>query len=245
MDKMPIFQPRTPGEACRNGLSKDKMTVGSGADQIDLYYFGPGHTNGDTWVSFTAHRNGAHEAICLPTRGCPSLDADNGGSVLHYPESLNKGFNGIKNVDTIINGHKPAHDDPVGGPEKQFADFNQDFLTWAQAPAQSRQDAGTRRPRSGSCRRGHRLLRDGQRDVRRPARPAPASGRRDEAIGPMRRSPMSVRITSRPARFHDKRTAGPYWQVRHGDAIEDFEVGSHRGGRGRARDVAAAAAVAI
>ena len=27
---------------------KDKMTLGSGKDRIDLYYFGAGHTNGDT-----------------------------------------------------------------------------------------------------------------------------------------------------------------------------------------------------
>src|SRR2546423_11552658 len=35
---------------------KDKLTVGSGKDQIDLYYFGPGHTNGDSFVVFTALR---------------------------------------------------------------------------------------------------------------------------------------------------------------------------------------------
>src|SRR5262245_18167673 len=27
---------------------QDKLTIGSGKDQIDLFYFGPGHTNGDT-----------------------------------------------------------------------------------------------------------------------------------------------------------------------------------------------------
>ena len=35
---------------------KDKMTIGKGADQIDLYYFGRGHTNGDAWVVFPALR---------------------------------------------------------------------------------------------------------------------------------------------------------------------------------------------
>ena len=35
---------------------KDKMTLGSGADRIDLYYFGRGHTNGDAWVVFPALR---------------------------------------------------------------------------------------------------------------------------------------------------------------------------------------------
>src|SRR5262249_22411708 len=29
---------------------KDKLTLGKGADQIDLYYFGRGHTNGDAFV---------------------------------------------------------------------------------------------------------------------------------------------------------------------------------------------------
>src|SRR6266508_425965 len=28
---------------------KDKLTLGSGKDRNDLYYFGRGHTNGDTW----------------------------------------------------------------------------------------------------------------------------------------------------------------------------------------------------
>ena len=28
----------------------DTLTIGSGSDQIDLYYFGAGHTNGDTFV---------------------------------------------------------------------------------------------------------------------------------------------------------------------------------------------------
>ncbi len=34
----------------------DRMTIGSGADQIDLHYFGRGHTNGDAWVLFPALR---------------------------------------------------------------------------------------------------------------------------------------------------------------------------------------------
>jgi hypothetical protein len=33
---------------------KDKMTIGKGADEVDLYYFGRGHTNGDAWVVFRA-----------------------------------------------------------------------------------------------------------------------------------------------------------------------------------------------
>ena len=35
---------------------KDKMTIGSGKDRIDLYFFGAGHTSGDTFVVFPALR---------------------------------------------------------------------------------------------------------------------------------------------------------------------------------------------
>src|SRR5262245_31996538 len=35
---------------------KDTLTLGSGKDQIDLYYFGPGHTNGDTFIVYRALR---------------------------------------------------------------------------------------------------------------------------------------------------------------------------------------------
>src|SRR5262245_20680762 len=35
---------------------KDKMSLGNGNDRIDLYYFGAGHTNGDTLVVFPALR---------------------------------------------------------------------------------------------------------------------------------------------------------------------------------------------
>ena len=35
---------------------KDKLTLGSGKDRIDLYYFGAGHTNGDALVVFPALR---------------------------------------------------------------------------------------------------------------------------------------------------------------------------------------------
>ena len=39
---------------------KDKLSIGSGKDQVDLYYFGVGHTNGDTFVVFPALRDDAY-----------------------------------------------------------------------------------------------------------------------------------------------------------------------------------------
>jgi len=128
MEKMDIFkQNNNRGMAKRT--FKDKMTIGSGADQIDLYYFGPGHTNGDAWVVFPALRI-VHSGDIFANKGLPLIDGNNGGSVLHIHETLTKAHNGIKNVDTIINGHTPAN--TTWADLKEFAEFNQDFLTWAQ-----------------------------------------------------------------------------------------------------------------
>jgi cyclase len=129
MEKMPIFK-ESGGKGLPKRTFKDKLTVGSGADQIDLYYFGPGHTNGDAWVVFPVHRT-VHAGDIFANKGLPLVDGDNGGSVLHYSETLMKAYNGIKNVDTIINGHTPAQ--TTWADLKEFADFNKDFLTWAEA----------------------------------------------------------------------------------------------------------------
>src|SRR4029079_12044676 len=49
MEKMPIFKEHN-GIGLPKRTFKDKMTLGKGPDQVDLYYFGRGHTNGDAWV---------------------------------------------------------------------------------------------------------------------------------------------------------------------------------------------------
>ncbi len=50
-----IFE-QNQGRGLPKRTFKDRMTIGSGADQIDLHYFGRGHTNGDAWVLFPALR---------------------------------------------------------------------------------------------------------------------------------------------------------------------------------------------
>ena len=68
---------------------KDKMTLGSGADQIDLYYFGRGHTNGDAWVVFPALRV-MHAGDIFSGKNLPLLDANNGGSGVEIGDTLAK-----------------------------------------------------------------------------------------------------------------------------------------------------------
>jgi glyoxylase-like metal-dependent hydrolase (beta-lactamase superfamily II) len=107
---------------------KDKLTVGSGKDQIDLYYFGRGHTNGDTFVVFPALRT-MHVGDMFAWKALPYVDADNGGSVVEQPDSLAKAA-AVANVDTIINGHIP-----VGtiNDLKEYAAFTRDFADFARA----------------------------------------------------------------------------------------------------------------
>ena len=128
MRKMDIFK-QNDNRGMAKRTFKDKMTIGKGADQIDLYYFGPGHTNGDAWVVFPAHRI-VHSGDIFAGKSVPLIDGNNGGSMLHYSETLMKAYNGIKNVDTIINGHTPAN--TTWADLKEYADFNKELLTWAE-----------------------------------------------------------------------------------------------------------------
>src|SRR5262249_20665872 len=48
-----VFQ-ANPGKGMPKRTFKDRLTIGKDADEIDLYYFGRGHTNGDAWIVFPA-----------------------------------------------------------------------------------------------------------------------------------------------------------------------------------------------
>lgn len=133
MEKMDIFK-QNSGRGMAKRTFKDKMTIGGGADEIDLYYFGPGHTNGDAWVVFPALRT-VHAGDLFASKSLPLVDGDNGGSVLHFADTLTKVYDGIRNVDTVINGHNNTT--TTWADLKEFADFNRDFLTWAQAELKS------------------------------------------------------------------------------------------------------------
>jgi len=109
---------------------KDRMTIGKGPDQIDLYYFGPGHTNGDAWIVFPALRI-VHSGDIFAGKSVPLIDTANGGSMRQISDTLTKAYDGIKGVDTIINGHTPAQ---TTWPDlKEYAEFNKDLVAWMQA----------------------------------------------------------------------------------------------------------------
>jgi cyclase len=108
---------------------KDKLTVGAGKDEIDLYYFGRGHTNGDSFVVFPALRT-MHVGDIFAWKALPYVDTGNGGSVVEQPQTLAKAVAGIKNVDTIINGHIPVS---TWNDLKDYATFTKEFVAFAES----------------------------------------------------------------------------------------------------------------
>jgi len=106
------------------------MSLGSGADQVDLYYFGRGHTGGDAWVVFPSAR-ALHAGDIFLGKRVPFLDAANGGSGVDIGDSVQKAHDTIRNVDTIITGH--ATQQMTWGDLAEWAAFNRDFLEVVQS----------------------------------------------------------------------------------------------------------------
>jgi cyclase len=107
---------------------QDKLTLGAGRSEIDLYYFGRGHTNGDTWVVFPALRV-MHTGDMFAWKDAPTLDRNNGGSGLEYAKTVGKALDTVKNVDTLIVGHSPLRTVPE---LREYQQFMNDFVAAVQ-----------------------------------------------------------------------------------------------------------------
>jgi cyclase len=121
--KETIFQ-QNGGRGLPKRTFKDKMTLFKGPDEVDLFYFGRGHTNGDAWVVFPALRT-VHAGDIFSGKNLPLLDANNGGSAALIGESLQKGLDSLKNVDTIITGHSTQM---TMADLKEYIAFNREFF---------------------------------------------------------------------------------------------------------------------
>jgi len=130
MAKMPVFA----GEKSRFLPSKtftDKTTLLKGNEEIDLYYFGPGHTNGDAWVVFKSVHT-VHAGDMFASKAPPFIDATSGGSAVAFPDTLKKAAAGLKGVDTIITGHSNFTMMTMAD-LNEFQRFNQEFVDTVKA----------------------------------------------------------------------------------------------------------------
>ncbi|MEE2776731.1 MAG: MBL fold metallo-hydrolase [Acidobacteriota bacterium] len=119
-------------------------------DRIELYYFGPAHTDGDLVVVFPQKRV-AYLGELFPDKRTPVIDTARGGSGVSFPATLLKVVAAIDNVDRVITGHGPFPTTYAGRGRRErgaarpwsgwmtwtdlaeYADFNQAFLTAVQA----------------------------------------------------------------------------------------------------------------
>ncbi len=113
------------GQGIATRTFADRMTLGSGADQVDLYYFGRGHTGGDAWVVFPSLRT-MHAGDMFPGKQVPVMDANNGGSGVDFSDTLIASHTTVTDIDTIITGHSTqmTRDDL-----REYAGFVGDFVT--------------------------------------------------------------------------------------------------------------------
>jgi glyoxylase-like metal-dependent hydrolase (beta-lactamase superfamily II) len=118
-----IFE-QNGGKGLPKRTFKDRMTLFKGPDQIELYYFGRGHTNGDAWVLFPTLRVVTAGDI-VSGKNLPLLDANNGGSGLEIGNSIAKAHSALsKLADTVVTGHSVN----MNMTELQeYATFNREF----------------------------------------------------------------------------------------------------------------------
>ena len=82
----------------------DRLSLFSGNDRIELYYYGAAHTDGDTIVHFPA-LNAIHPGDIYPGRYSPFIDTINGGSGLGYDNVLTKVVENFQDA-LIMPGHR-------------------------------------------------------------------------------------------------------------------------------------------
>ena len=118
-----IFE-QNQGKGLPKRTFKDRMTLFKGPDQIELYYFGRGHTNGDAWVLFPSLRVVSSGDI-VSGKNLPLLDANNGGSGVEIGDTIAKAHSTFSKVaDTVVTGHSVNMN---MAELMEYATFNKEF----------------------------------------------------------------------------------------------------------------------
>src|SRR5215813_3205158 len=136
MEKMPAFQSEEGKKFLPGKTYKDKLSVLSGSEKIDLYYFGRGHTSGDTLVVFPALKV-MHSGDLFAAKAAPYIDTTSGGSAADYPETLKKAAAGIQGVESVIPGHSAVM---TWDAFKEYGEFMRDLVA---ATQQAKKDGKT------------------------------------------------------------------------------------------------------
>ena len=136
----------------------DRYSLLEDLDRIELYYFGPAHTDGDIVVVFPEKQT-AYLGALFPGKAIPAIDRANGGSGLAFPETLAQAAAAIDGVTRVIAGHGPRPFTYAGrGPRldverraagrmsredvQEYADFTRDLVAAVEAAFRAGRSAG-------------------------------------------------------------------------------------------------------
>ncbi|MGH9218503.1 MAG: MBL fold metallo-hydrolase [Vicinamibacterales bacterium] len=130
MRTMTLMFTKPTGGGLPTRTFRDRLTVGSGADRLELYYVGPSTNRSSIFVVIPALRvlvtGVAFGGKFLP----PMTRGTFGGSGVDYPDTLTKALSLSRQIDTIIpasGGVATLRDLEV------HRDFMRDFLEYARA----------------------------------------------------------------------------------------------------------------
>lgn len=97
----------------------DRLTLGSGADRIDLYWFGPAHTDGDAFIVIPQERVLMMGDAMAWDMG-PLIDPGSGGSMVSTPATIGAVVQTLRgSIDRVVEGH--GHIDPWSTLERYLA----------------------------------------------------------------------------------------------------------------------------
>jgi cyclase len=133
-DQPKIFE-ASGGRGLPTRTFADRMTLGSGDERVELFWFGRAHTGGDAWVVFPA-LGVVHVGDAFAHKAIPPLDVNNGASGVQYPRTIANAVAALADlgVDTVVTGHYPTT--LTLADLRTYADFTRDFVAAVQAAKQ-------------------------------------------------------------------------------------------------------------
>jgi cyclase len=114
---------------------ENRLTLFSGDDAVELFHFGPAHTDGDTFVVFRA-AGVMHAGDVFPGRMSPVVNVDLGGNGVTYPQVLLKA-SAVPGIKRVITGHGPVVEQRE---LLDFAEFYDYLLEYVDASMRSGRD---------------------------------------------------------------------------------------------------------
>jgi cyclase len=130
---MRLMFPKPRGGGLPSRTFKDRLTVGSGADRLELYYFGPTTNRSSIFIVIPSARAMA-TGVAFAGKSLPALTRPTGGNGVEFANTLTKAMPLLRDVDIIIPGH-----DGVAKPKdlEVHRDFMRDFLEYARQAKKS------------------------------------------------------------------------------------------------------------